>query len=360
MIIDSVFQEFVKVVQENKNYTIGLLNGDGIVTACSDEEQVGSIHNIYGRDANNLFYPIRVKNIEYGWLWIYGKDENLEMMGNLINDSLNIRMNYEVTQNMMRENATEDDRLMKLLLDEGELDTDEVLQIVERMKFDRKQSRVAIYLYNEKGFDSGKAMRLKMLPEGKDLLCSLLDKYVLLIFYPISDELDNEQMKVEIRRVLVTLENMELTGSGCWVGSVQKKLKNYKESYNHCLWLKDNTKKRKGEITFFCDYVYEFFQSRIHLSDIKGVFDYYWESSKGVDIDELVRIANAMFENNFNISQAADSLSLHKNTLLYKLKKYETAFHIEIRGDFKGGFLFVLIASLMKEYQKRRQIGEEL
>ena len=61
MIIDSVFQEFVKVVQENKNYTIGLLNGDGIVTACSDKEQVGSIHNIYGRDANNLFYPIRVK-----------------------------------------------------------------------------------------------------------------------------------------------------------------------------------------------------------------------------------------------------------------------------------------------------------
>ena len=153
---------------------------------------------------------------------------------------------------------------------------------------------------------------------------------------------------------------MELTGRGFWVGSVQKKLKNYKESYNHCLWLKDNTKKQKGEITFFCDYVYEFFQSRIHLNDIKGVFDYYWESSKGVDIDELVRIANAMFENNFNISQAADSMSLHKNTLLYKLKKYETAFHIEIRGDFKGGFLFVLIASLMKEYQKRRQIGEKL
>ena len=224
MIIDSVFQEFVKVVQENKNYTIGLLNGDGIVTACSDKEQVGSIHNIYGRDANNLFYPIRVKNIEYGWLWIYGKDENLEMMGNLINDSLNIRMNYEVTQNMMRENATEDDHLMKLLLDD-EFNRDEVLQIADRMKFDRQQSRVAIYLYNEKGYDSARTMRLKMLPEGKNLLCSLLDKYALLIFYPISDDLDNEQMKAEIRRVLITLENMELIGSGCWVVLCSEKIK---------------------------------------------------------------------------------------------------------------------------------------
>ena len=31
MIIDSVFKEFINVVRENKNYTIGLLNGEGDV-----------------------------------------------------------------------------------------------------------------------------------------------------------------------------------------------------------------------------------------------------------------------------------------------------------------------------------------
>ena len=46
MIIDSVFQEFIKVVQENRNYTIGLLNGDGKVTACSDENLIGSVQNV--------------------------------------------------------------------------------------------------------------------------------------------------------------------------------------------------------------------------------------------------------------------------------------------------------------------------
>jgi len=44
MIIDSVFQEFIKVVQENRNYTIGLVNEDGKVTACSDENLIGSVH----------------------------------------------------------------------------------------------------------------------------------------------------------------------------------------------------------------------------------------------------------------------------------------------------------------------------
>lgn len=70
--------------------------------------------------------------------------------------------------------------------------------------------------------------------------------------------------------------------------------------------------------------------------------------------------ADALYENNFNISQAAESLFLHKNTLIYKLKKYEETFQIDIRGDFKGGFLFILIASMMKEYQKRQQVGEDI
>ena len=117
MIIDSVFQEFIKVVQENRNYTIGLVNGDGKVTACSDENLIGSVQNVDAPDSNNLFYRIRVKNVDYGWLWLYGKDENLEMMGNLINDSLSIRLTYEITQNMMNSTSTDDDQLMKLLLD---------------------------------------------------------------------------------------------------------------------------------------------------------------------------------------------------------------------------------------------------
>ena len=61
MIIDSVFQEFIKVVQENRNYTIGLVNGDGEVTACSDENLIGSVQNVDAPDSNNLFYRIRVK-----------------------------------------------------------------------------------------------------------------------------------------------------------------------------------------------------------------------------------------------------------------------------------------------------------
>lgn len=361
MIIDSVFQEFIKVVQENRNYTIGLIDGNGKVTACSDEKQVGLMLNVDAPDSHNLFYHIRVKNADYGWLWLYGKDENLELMGNLINDSLNIRLTYEMNQNMMQSATTEDDQLMKLLLDNDLFDTDRVLQLVEQTGFDRSRSRLAICLYNEKGFDSRKVSRLKMLPEGDTLLCSLLNSYILLIFYVVQEDAQQEEIKEHVNKFLKTLQGMELSSDTCWVGSIQRKLKDYKESYNHCLWLRDNVKKKRGETVFFFDYLYQYFQSKISIQDIKGIFGYYYGiNSKGIDIKELVRIADAMYENNFNISQTAESLFLHKNTLIYKLKKYEEIFQIDIRGDFKGGFLFILIASMMKEYQKRQQVGEDI
>ena len=210
MIIDSVFQEFIKVVQENRNYTIGLVNGDGKVTACSDENMIGSVQNVDAPDSNNLFYRIRVKNVDYGWLWLYGKDENLEMMGNLINDSLSIRLTYEITQNMMRSTSTDDDQLMKLLLDNDLFDTDQILQLADQIGFDRTRSRVAICLYSEKGFESRKVSRIKMLPEGDTLLCSLLNNYILLIFYAVPDEAGQEEIREQVKKFLKTLQGMEL------------------------------------------------------------------------------------------------------------------------------------------------------
>ena len=117
MIIDSVFKEFINVVRENKNYTIGLLNRDGDVVDCSDETQIGRHRDIESPDEGNLYYPVKAKNFDYGYLWLNGRDDNLSLMGNLISDSLNIRLTYEITQSTLKQNITEDDRLDRLLLD---------------------------------------------------------------------------------------------------------------------------------------------------------------------------------------------------------------------------------------------------
>ena len=58
------------------------------------------------------------------------------------------------------------------------------------------------------------------------------------------------------------------------------------------------------------------------------------------------------------LTQAAEELFLHKNTLIYKLKKYEEVFQIDIRGSFQGKILLILISYMLREQNHKVQVGE--
>ena len=96
------------------------------------------------------------------------------------------------------------------------------------------------------------------------------------------------------------------------------------------------------------------------MKEIRRTFKCYQERSKEVDVSEMIHIADCLIKSNFNISQAADELFLHKNTLIYKLKKYEEVFDIDIRGSFQGKVLLSLIAYAFLEYQQQLQVGEKV
>ena len=129
-------------------------------------------------------------------------------MGNLISDSLNIRLTYEITQSTLKQNITEDDRLVKLLLDEESFDMNRILGLIEEMGFDQTRSRVAIYIVNEQGFDNRKIAKLKLMPEGEDNLCSLLSRYALLIFKAVPENMENQQLKSHIGKFLRRLKDL--------------------------------------------------------------------------------------------------------------------------------------------------------
>lgn len=145
------------------------------------------------------------------------------------------------------------------------------------------------------------------------------------------------------------------------VGSIQRKLKNYKESYNHCLWLRDNVKRKKEKLSSSLITCIHIFSQRSGSRILKGSLDIITEVTAKDWISKSWYGSQMLCMRIISIFlRQAESLFLHKNTLIYKLKKYEETFQIDIRGDFKGGFLFILIASMMKEYQKRQQVGEDI
>lgn len=360
MMLVEIFKEFIDVVKENHKYTIGLLNQYGCVISCSKEEYIGHNFDIKESHADNMFYEIRVKNQDYGYIWISGEDENLKMISSLLLNTFKTRLMYEINTNSLKQKVTKDDELIKYLLNAEYFDLNHILDLINQLGIDKNKNRVAVFIINKEGFNSEEIMRLKLKPDSKELMYSLLDRTSLLLFKDLPDDLENASIKRYFRKYIKSLQDWGLQGCSYLIGSMQDKLKQYIVSYQHCLWLKDNVHFSQDEPLFFMDYLFEYFASKFPHDDVRNIFDFYKDRSKGFDIDEFITIANQLLINDYNITQTADDLYLHKNTLIYKLKKYEEIFNIDIRGSFQGKVLLALIASTLKEYQRQRQVGEKV
>lgn len=359
MLIDEVFEEFISVIQENKRYTIGFLNDKMTVTLCSNKAEIGRQIDVTRPDEHNAFFEIRVKDQDFGFLWVSGDDENLQMISKLLNESLTVRLMYEITQKTLNQKVTKDDELVRHILNTGKFDKNQVLSLLNELEIDKHKPRVAIYVIRNEGFNTKDVMRLKMKPDSKEIIYSLLNRKCLLIFKDLPKTCNTTiEFKTFICKYIHSLREWEMKNCYYFVGSLQKKLRQYAVSYQNCLWLKNNVAYEKDIPVFFSDYLYDYFQSKVMVNDIRDVFDYYRECGKGIDIKEMINICDKLFENDFNLTQTADDLFLHKNTLIYKLKKYEEVFQIDVRGSFPGKVLLMLISYSLREYQKQVQIGD--
>lgn len=361
MLIGEVFEEFINVVQENNRYTIGMINEKMMVCLCSNEAEIGRHVDINRPDANNMFYEVNVKGQSFGYLWVSGKDENLPMISKLLNESLSVRLMYEINQSTLNQKVTKDDELVKYILNAEGFDMNHVLSLLEELEIDKNKPRVAIYVIHNEGFNIKDVMRLKMKPDSKEIIYSLLNSKSLLIFKDIPDALaTGGDYKPFLREYVRSLKEWDMHDCYYFVGSIQKKIRQYYISYQNCLWMRNMVNYDKDIPVFFHDYLYEYFMSKVSVNDVRDIFDYYQEMGKGIDVDEFVEISDKLYGNDFNLTQAADDLFLHKNTLIYKLKKYEELFQIDIRGSFQGKVLLMLIANALGEYQKRVQVGDDV
>lgn len=356
MVLSETFKEFICVVQENDKYIIGLLDDEGNVVSCSNQSDIGRKLDVNKQTSYHFFHKITVKNLDFGYLWVSSKDDNIKMMGNLLSESLHTRILYEMNEELIKSRVTKDDELVRCLLNEDEFEMDRILGLLHDLNIDGNKTRAAVYIYNKKGFNVNEILHLKVGIENKELMYSLLDNTNLLLFKDIPNNLPNTEVRPYLKKYIRKLQHWGFCNCFFVVGSLENKLKQYSANYKNCLWVKKNVAITEDKPEFFEDHMFDYFVSLVPLKEVHSIFDYR-KGSKSIDVDEFIMIAGKLYENDYNITQTAEDLFLHKNSLIYKVKKYEEMFGIDIRGSFQGKLFFNLISKLFKEEKKQKQVG---
>lgn len=70
--------------------------------------------------------------------------------------------------------------------------------------------------------------------------------------------------------------------------------------------------------------------------------------------EALVSSCLSLFENDFNVSLAAEQLYMHRNTLIYRIKKIEKLIGLNVT-KFSDAVTFV---ALLKAYKKEGRLGK--
>lgn len=357
MNLEQIFKEFIFVVQENPKYTIGLIDNYGRVISSSDKEKNGSLMDINQQGKDDHFYKIDVEGNDYGYLWVNGQDDSLSIVANLLSDSLKTRIIFERNQEAAKQSLSLEEQLIKALIAKRSFSTDEVMRLTKALHIDGTKPRVAISIVKESPFKPQEVTDLKYKINESETFYSLMEDNEIIMFKKIPQNLMALTYSEYLNSFIHDLQEWGLSDCYFYVGSVQNNIRFSQASYNHANWLKRNLTKDRIKILHFWDYILNYLTDSVAQQDVTNLFDYYSSTINKIDTGELVSIAQHLYTNDYNLTQTAENLFIHKNTLVYKIKRFEELFHLDIRGSFQGKIQFYLLANYLSNNEKREQVG---
>ncbi|WP_334333094.1 PucR family transcriptional regulator [Companilactobacillus sp. HBUAS59544] len=342
MELNQIFKEFIHVVQENPDYIIGLLDINKRIVSCSDVKRVGEY---ISSDGNNKIYRIIVNGQILGYLWINGPQDAVSVVGNILFDSLKTRIQYELNQEMALKSLTVDDQIIEELLKKDGFNYNYISDLMKKINFNKNVSRVSIYVVNEDGFDKREIASLKYKINEHDTIYSLLDDKRLIIFKVIPEKIDEKSYKNYILTFVSGLIDWGMENNYFAIGTIQRNIELYRFSYDNCIWIRENIRMKPGEPVYFNDNLILYIMSQSKKAELDDLLNFYKNKAGSIDINEFIKIINGLYSNDFNIKKTAEKIFVHKNTLMYRIKKYEEIFKMDIRGSFQDKILVCLLAN---------------
>lgn len=351
MQLTTIFESFIHVVQENPNYLIGLLDTNHQVIAASDENVCGEVIPETIEPARNQIFTIKVGTQLAGYLWVHVHelDESLGMVSTLFYQSLKTRIAHELNQENALESLSLEGLLINELVIKKAANASYVQDLMIKLDLDPSVPRVAVYLLSTEAFDPAIVTNLKYKLNDPETFYALLSEQTLVIFKALPQACKAVALQQSLTVFVQDLVAWGMKNCYYAIGTLQCQVRLYVDSYQSCQWLVKHETMVKDQPCFFTDHLAGYFCSKLQLSEMDNLFDYYYEQVVNMDTEEMVAVADALYCTNFNLKQAADQLYFHRNTLLYKLQDYEQTLKLDIRGSMVGKFLFFLFCDLLKK-----------
>lgn len=396
MIEPELAHRFIEQVTQFTEYNINIMNEAGVIIASRDPKREGTYHEVADRIIHGLKDVIVIRDDKMfpgvqpginmaimheghkeGVVGVTGDPDKIHDVALITRMAMEAMLKYEKQQEQIRLQQSRMERLIGLLTQTEFASPSEIRGIARQLEYDETRVRVPILckireagagsVENAAGGSVAGAERLVMkrldpnealeaLRRGRGHwrqdFSYVMDEKHLLVFKTV--HVDGRRNLVDYREEIeeyleYILKWFRDRGAAAtfYVGTLQNSFSQYYYSYRHCKWLESHVR-HPGEIAFFTDYVREYFRTLTPQQELHRIFNVY-ENAIGEDRKkQFVEMIRALEEANYNLSETAGKLYIHKNTLIYRYNKMKDYLGVDPLASMNGrefmSLLFMYLA----------------
>ncbi len=378
MIRPEMARKFIDQITEYTEYNINIMDESGVIIASRDPRRVGTYHEaadriIRGKEEivvieDDKIYPgvlpginmaIMVNGKKEGVVGVTGDPNHIREVAMVTRLAIEAMLKYEKQQEDILLRQGRKETFFHLLTRIEGADPSELRAAARVLEYDESILRIPILCRILDNTSPDRILEALRANDGHWIqdLSTVLDENHVLVFRTIRKP--GAGRSYHLREAVLsyldrTLRRMDRGGVQAvfYVGTPQNSFSQYIYAYQHCKWMEGRYRGGKdltGEdrVRFFYDHTQEYFYSVLPREELHRVFFQYSRQLQREDRKQFIEAVGALIETNFNLTEAAKRLYIHKNTMLYRYNKLKDMLDIDpIRVAADRTFLILLYHSL--------------
>ena len=380
MIEPELARKFIERLTQYTEYNINIMNESGVIIASRDPARVGTYHEVADRIIHGeqdmvvirdekefpgvlpgINMAITHQGRKEGVIGVTGDPDKIHEVALITRLAMETMLRYEKQQEEIRLRRNRKEHFLNTLTQKEFADSSELRGIARQLGLDESLVRVPV-VCRITGAGSASASpdpeeALEELRRGKGHwgqdFSAVLDETHLIVYKTV--KLKGRKNFVDYKEELTEyLEHIRawLSRKGTrgifYVGSLQTAFTQYYYAYRHCKWLESHLREPDG-IVFFNDYVREDFRSLVPRQELMRAFIIYAQEMPQDTKQQFVEMMRALEATNYNLSEAASRLYIHKNTLIYRYNKFKDMLGVDpLESSMDRGFMELLYMYLAK------------
>ena len=379
MIEPEMARRFIEQVTQYTEYNINIMDESGVIIASRDPKRVGTYHEVADRIirgtqdmiviTDEKMFPGVLPGINMaiiheghkeGVVGVTGDPDKIHDVALITRMAMEAMLKYEKQQEQIRLRRSRKEHFISLLTQSEFASATEIRGIAGQLEYDESRVRVPILcrMYREAGDPPEPEQVLEAMRRSRGHWVQdfsyVMDETHLLVFKTV--KVDGRRNMVDYREeiedyledVLKWLKSRDVRAV-FYVGTLQNSFSQYFYAYRHCKWLESHMR-HPGDIVFFTDYVKEYFRTLTPRQELHRIFNVYDSETPDEKKQQFVEMIKALEETNYNLSEAAGKLYIHKNTLVYRYNRMKDYLGVDPLLNMEGReFLGLLLMYLAQK-----------